>query len=76
MKPYQNIDGDSGVAAYEYSDDWIRVQFKHGGTYKYDSSGIGVSHLNAMKTLADSGSGLNAYINTHAEVKKGYSSKG
>ena len=75
MKPYTDINGDSGVLAYDYGDDWIKVQFKQGGTYEYRSSVIGSSHLNAMKRLADSGDGLNAYINTNQDVKKGFSSK-
>jgi hypothetical protein len=75
MKPYQDRDGDSGIRAYEYGDDWIHVQFKHGGTYEYRSSGIGSAHIGIMKRLADAGDGLNAYINTNSDVKNGYSSK-
>ena len=75
MKHYKDIKGDSGISAYECGEDWIRVQFKYGGTYEYRISGIGSTHLNMMKRLADSGDGLNAYINTNPEVKKGYSSK-
>ena len=75
MQPYIDLGGDSGIAAYEYGHDWIRVQFKHGGTYEYRSSVIGSTHLSTMKSLADSGDGLNAYINTNPDVKKGYSSK-
>jgi hypothetical protein len=75
MKTYKDIGGDSGVVAYDYGDDWISVQFKNGNTYEYRSSAIGSSHLSTMKSLADSGDGLNAYINKNSEVKKGYSSK-
>lgn len=75
MKDYKDINGDSGINAYEYGSDWIQVQFKHGGTYEYRASAIGSNHLNMMKELADSGDGLNAYINTNPEVKEGYSSK-
>lgn len=72
MKPYQGSDGDSGIAAYAYGKDWIRIRFKKGGTYRYPASMIGAAHLRAMKRLADSGKGLNTYINTHPEVKEGY----
>jgi hypothetical protein len=75
MKPYRDIDRDSGVSAYEYGDDWISVQFKHGGTYTYRSSRIGAAHIATMKRLADSGEGLNAYIINNHDVKKGYSDK-
>ncbi len=75
MKAYTDLRGDSGISAYDHGDDWIRVQFKHGGTYEYRSSGIGASHLATMKRLADSGDGLNTYINQNQNIKKGYSSK-
>lgn len=75
VKAYQDINGDSGVSAYEYGDDWIKVQFKYGGTYEYRSSKVGSAHIAAMKRLADLGDGLNAYINTHPDVRNGYSSK-
>ena len=75
MKTYIDIDGDSGISAYDYGDNCIRVQFSHGGIYEYHSSKIGSSHIATMKRLADSGDRLNTYINTHPKVKKGYSSK-
>ena len=75
MKPYKDRNGDSGVSAYEYGEDWIRVQFKHGGTYEYRASRIGSTHLLAMKRLADSCDGLNAYINANQAEKDGFSSK-
>ena len=75
MQTYRDINGDSGIAAYDYGDDWIKVQFKHGGTYEYRVAKIGSTHISTMKLLADSGDGLNAYINTHKDVKLEYSSK-
>ena len=73
MTTYRDINGDSGVAAYEYGDDWIRIQFKRGGVYEYRSSRVGAANLNTMKQLADCGDGLNAFINTTPQVKNGYS---
>ena len=75
MKAYQDINGDSGVSAYDCGDDWIKVQFKHGGTYEYKASKIGAAHISTMKRLASSGDGLNAYINTNQDVRSGWSSK-
>jgi hypothetical protein len=75
MRLYRDIDRDSGVSAYEYGDDWIIVQFIRGGTYEYRAAKIGSTHISNMKRLADSGEGLNAYINTHSAVKTGYSTK-
>lgn len=75
MKAYRNINGDSGISAYDYGDDWINVQFKGGNTYEYQASKIGQAHINAMKTLADAGDGLNSYIRLNPTVKNGWSSK-
>lgn len=69
MKHYIDINGDSGIVAYEYSENSIRIQFKTGKIYEYPSSHIGTAHLNTMKRLADSGDGLNAYINANKDVK-------
>jgi hypothetical protein len=77
MKSYRDINGDSGVAAYEYGEDWIEVRFSAGSTrnYRYESAKIGQPHIETMKRLADAGDGLNAYINTHRDVAKGYSKR-
>jgi hypothetical protein len=75
MKAYRNINGDSGISAYDYADAWIKVQFKDGKTYEYQASKIGQSHITAMKALADRGYGLNSYIMLNPSVKNGWSSK-
>ena len=72
MKKYIELNGDSGIAAYEYSDSAIRVQFKTGKVYQYSLSKIGAIHFNAMVKLADSHDGLNAYINNNPKVSLGY----
>lgn len=71
MKPYPDRTGDSGISAYEAGRSWIRIRFKHGGTYEYGASIIGAGHVRALKRLAESGLGLNTYINTHAVVRDG-----
>lgn len=75
MKVYRDINGDSGISAYNYGDDWIGVQFKDGKTYEYRASKIGQAHITAMKVLADAGDGLNSYIMRNPTVKSGWSSK-
>ena len=69
MKRYANIDGDSGVAAYEYGNDWIRVQFSDGSIYEYSYASAGSANIERMKVLADLGDGLNAFINTQVKFK-------
>ena len=75
MKAYKDINGDSGISAYDYGDDWINVRFKDGKTYEYQASKIGQAHITAMRTLADASDGLNSYIMRHPIVKNGWSSK-
>lgn len=66
MQPYKDIDGDSGVEAYEYGDDYIRIKFKNTGRiYEYTNATAGAATISTMKRLADSGEGLQAFINTH-----------
>lgn len=73
MVRYIDRDGDSGIFAYELGPHWIHVQFKDGSVYEYTEVSAGVAQLATMKRLAQSGDGLNRFINLH--VKKGYSRK-
>ena len=73
MQKYVDKNGDSGISDYEYDNNQIKIKFKFGKTYTYPSSKVGLTHFNNMRKLADAGDGLNAYINTNPEVKKGYS---
>ena len=75
MKAYRDINGDSGISAYDYGDDWINVRFKDGMTYEYRASKIGQAHITEMKALADAGDGLNSYIMRNPTVRTGWSSK-
>jgi hypothetical protein len=70
MELYKNIDGDSGVSAYEIGADFIRVQFSNGATYLYTYSSAGSENIERMKILAREGNGLNSFINTR--VRKLY----
>jgi hypothetical protein len=74
MTPYADTDRDSGVEAFCYTEDSIVVKFKSGTSpyYKYTYASAGSSNVEHMKVLADSGDGLNSFINR--EVRKRYSS--
>ncbi len=70
MQKYKDINGDSGVEAYEYGVDYINVKFT--GTpkiYPYTYESAGEEHIEEMKRLADIGDGLNAYINRNVRDK-------
>lgn len=63
MERYRNLNGDSGVAAYEIHPDSIRVQFNNTAkVYAYSYARAGREHVEQMKRLAAGGSGLNSYI--------------
>lgn len=71
MERYRNSGGDSGVSAFEIGSDYIIVKFSGTvRTYRYSYRKAGQNHVEAMKRLARSGTGLNSYINQY--VKKLY----
>ena len=68
MERYRNASGNSGVTAYEIGPDYIRVQFSNTpATYTYSYQRAGSIHVENMKDLARSGSGLGTYINRHTK---------
>ncbi len=71
MERYANTNGTSGVSSYEIGTDYIWVEFTTGSIYEYTYASAGRNHIENMKTLAQSGSGLNSYIMKY--VKKNYS---
>jgi hypothetical protein len=73
MKTYRDIDGDSGVVAYEIGLEFIRVQFSDGSIYEYTYASASQERIEEMKKLAEAGEGLNAFINQH--VRKKYARK-
>ena len=73
MTPYKDISGDSGIVAYEIEGDSITIEFRKGGTYRYDANKPGAGHVSVMKGLAQSGDGLNTYINKN--VRKNFAAK-
>lgn len=68
MERYRNSGGDSGVSAYEIGSDYINVKFSGTArTYRYSYRKAGQNHVENLKRLAQSGSGLNSYINKHVK---------
>jgi len=62
MERYLNKDGNSGVRYYEIESERIIVRFSDGSQYSYSYRKAGQRHVEQMKLLARSGSGLNSYI--------------
>jgi hypothetical protein len=71
MERYQNLSADSGVDGYECGPGWIKVRFRNGPTYVYDSVKPGAEHVARMQELARAGRGLSTYISQH--VQKAFS---
>ena len=73
MDKYKNLSGQSNVSSYEIGDDYIDVIFMDGCVYGYTYSSAGHQNIEAMKSLAREGLGLNSFINTY--VRKLYAYK-
>jgi hypothetical protein len=75
MQIYKNLNGNSGVAAFEIGDDFIVVMFKDGRykNYTYTYASASVRHVENMKLLALGGKGLNSYVGLN--VRNAFASK-
>ncbi len=66
---YENLGGNSGVAAYQIGSEFIRVQFSTGAIYQYTYESAGQNNIEEMKNLAKKGQGLNGYINRNVKYR-------
>ena len=73
MQIYRNVNGTSGVIAFETTETSVTVMFRDGWKYLYTYASAGVQAIEAMKVLARQGQGLNSFINR--SVKKSYERK-
>ena len=62
MKRYRNLEGNSGVTAYECGDGFIRIRFVNGDTYEYTDKATGPGHITNMQQLARAGRGVATYV--------------
>lgn len=69
MTKYLNINNDSGIEAYEINVDRISVKFKDSSVYVYSYQSAGKENIERMKKLAQSGDGLNSFINLNVKYK-------
>ena len=65
MQRYRNLDGASGVTAFETAGDSIKVAFINGSIYEYDYVSAGRGNIERMKRLAAEGRGLSTFISQH-----------
>lgn len=73
MQRYRNIDGHSGVTAYEIGAGWIRLRFVGGEAYEYTDQATGPEHVRNMQQLARAGEGLATYVSRF--VREAYARK-
>jgi hypothetical protein len=73
MKPYKNLQGGSGVRAWEAGRDYIKIGFVGGDVYLYTDAVTGRAHVDRMKQLAKEGRGLSTYISRY--VRERYAEK-
>lgn len=53
MEPYQNVNGNSGIAGYEIGDTYIEVEFADTeSVYRYSYESAGLKNVEEMKRLA------------------------
>jgi hypothetical protein len=65
MKPYKNLAGNSGVAAYEIGEDYVKIKFRDGVVYLYSYNRPGRDNVERMKELAEEGRGLSTFISRY-----------
>lgn len=68
MRTYKNLNGNSGIEAYEINQGSIIVKFETGGCYLYTTESAGAAHIREMHRLAQLGKGLNTYINQNTHM--------
>jgi hypothetical protein len=69
MEPYKDRSENSGVTAYETSDESITVEFNHDAIYRYTYASTGKRKIEKMKKLAREGKGLSTYISQTVREK-------
>ena len=72
MQRYRNYSGTSGIRSFEIGEDFIILQWISDKPYRYTYDSVGKENVEEMKRLAIKGSHLNAFINRHPEIKKGF----
>lgn len=60
---------NSGIVAYAIGEDYMDVQFKNGGVYRYKEAIIGKLQFLNMQAAALLGEGLNGIINRGARAR-------
>lgn len=63
-KRYKNLEGKSTVLQYEIEKDAVNLRFSNNSAYRFTNQSAGPENIAKMKTLAQSGKGLDALVET------------
>ncbi|MEJ8850304.1 hypothetical protein [Variovorax rhizosphaerae] len=69
MPRYKNLDGTSGVLAYECAPGAIAVRFTDGDVYIYTDASTGRATVEQMQMLARRGRGLSTFISRYVRER-------
>lgn len=69
MKAYGNLQGNSGVIAYETGKGYIKVCFSGFRIYTYTDASTGEKNIKKMHALAHAGKGLSTFISRYIKDK-------
>ncbi|MDT3671625.1 MAG: hypothetical protein ROZ37_14990 [Aromatoleum sp.] len=74
MQRYKNLNGRSGIVAFEIGDDCVKIVFRDNPkVYLYSTRKIPPQKIERMKQLATAGRGLATFISRNPDVRDGYS---
>jgi hypothetical protein len=68
MEIYSNRRGNSPITHFQIENERISVWFRGGKKYSYSYRKAGQTHVEKMKILARTGSGLSAYITQNVKL--------
>ena len=60
---------NSGIVGFDIGEDYIDVEFRNGGIYRYEEAVVGHLQFLNMQAAAILGSGLNGIINRGARAR-------
>jgi len=70
MTVYKNLSGDPTISSYEISQNQMIIEYTNGSAFLYNQTFSGTLNLFIMKDLAQTGKGLETYIQRFVDEKK------
>ncbi len=67
IESYLDLGRETGISRYECGEGFIRIVFRGGATYVWDTRRISLERFRQMHLLASRGDGLSEFINRHVK---------